>query len=62
MVLCVFTPLGYTVVASLVDGHSANVKFYTKELCENIIQPYITNQQDLQSKLFLTFDSTCVFK
>ena len=62
MVLCAITPLGYTVVASLVDGHSANVKFYPKELCENIFQPYITNPKDPQSKLFLTFDSTHVFK
>ena len=62
MFLCVITPLGYTVVASLVHGHSSNVKFYTKELCENIFQPYITNPQDPQSKLFLTFDTTHVFK
>ena len=26
MVICAITTLGYTVVASLVDGHSANVK------------------------------------
>ena len=62
MVLCAVAALGYTVVASLVDRHSANVKFYSKELCENIFQPHITNPQDPPIKLFLTFDSTHVFK
>ena len=58
MVLNSLTPLGYNVVASLFDGHSSNVKFYRKELCENTMRPYITNPQDENWKLFLMFDPT----
>ena len=31
-VMNVITTIGYDVVASLIDGHSSNVKFYKKEL------------------------------
>ena len=62
LVLDSISPLGYSVVASLVDGHSTNVKFYTKELCEDTIERYITNPQDDKSKLFLMFDATHMFK
>ena len=34
-VLEAITPLGYNVVATLLDGHSLNEKFYKKELCNN---------------------------
>ena len=57
MVLNSLTPLGYNVVASLVD-----VKFYRKKLCENTMRLYITNPQDENWKLFLMFDPTHVFK
>ena len=69
MVLNSLTPLGYYVIASLVDGHSSNVKFYRKEVCENtmrpygfFLRPYITNPQDENWKLFMVFDPTHVFK
>ena len=62
LVLDPISPLGSSVVASLVDGHSSNVKFYTRELCEDTIEPYITNPQDDKSKLFLMFDATHMFK
>jgi len=56
------TPLGYDVVATLLDGHSANVKFYNKELNEGEIKPYITHPLDEKKNIFLLFDSTHVFK
>ena len=51
------TPLG-----SLVDGHSSNVKFHKNELCDGEIKPYIENPLDNTKKIFLSFDSTCIFK
>ena len=62
MVLNSLTPLEYYVVASLVDGHSSNVKFYRNEQCENTMRLYFTNPKDENWKLFLMFDPTHVFK
>ena len=62
MVLNSITILGYNVVASLVDGHSSNVRFYTKELCQKVMEPYINNPHDKEGKLFLLFDPTHIFK
>ena len=59
MVLNSLTLLEYNVVASLVDGHSSNVKFYRKEVCEKTMRQYITNPQDENWKQFLMFDPTC---
>ena len=39
------TPLGYNVVATLVDGHSSNIKFYNKELCDNEMKAYNASTQ-----------------
>ena len=52
------TPLGYNVVATLVDGHSFNIKFYNKELCDNEMKAYITHPLNENKKICLTFDST----
>ena len=61
MVLEAITPLGYNVVATLVDGHS-NVKFYKEELCAKNLKPYHTHPLDENKKIFLPFDGTRVFK
>ena len=56
------TPLGYNVVASLVDGHSSNVKFYRTELCDGELKPHIPHPLVEGRKIFLPFDSTHIFK
>ena len=56
------TLLWYNVVASLVDGHSSNVKFYTTELCKGELKPHIPHPLEETRKIFLPFDSTHIFK
>ena len=61
-VLEAITPLGYNVVATLLDGHSSNAKFYKKELCNNKLKSHITHPLDDSKKIFLSFDSAHIFK
>ena len=56
------TAIGCNVVVSLVDGHSANAKFYKSELCCDKPTSLITHPLDENKKLFLHFDSVHIFK
>lgn len=56
------TPLGFDVVATLVDAHSSNRRFYIEELCGGKLQPFIPHPFKSGSKMFLLFDSVHIFK
>ena len=62
MVFEAITPLGYNAAATLVEGHSSNVKFYKEELCAKNLKSYVTHPLDENKKIFLPFDGTHVFK
>ena len=56
------TAIGYDAVVSLVDGHSANAKFYKSELCCDKPTSFIAHPLDENKKLFPLFDSVHIFK
>ena len=56
------TSIGHDVVASLVDGHSSNVKFYQKELCAENPCLFIPHPLAESKLIYLLYDSTHVFK
>jgi hypothetical protein len=56
------TPMGFDIVATIVDAHSSNRRFYTEELCGGLLQTFIPHPMDNNSKIFLLFDSVHVFK
>jgi hypothetical protein len=56
------TPMGFDIVATIVDAHSSNRRFYTEELCGGSLQTYIPHPVNSGSKIFLLFDSVHAFK
>jgi len=56
------TSLGFSVVGSLVDGYSTNIKFYKNALGQGTMPLYIPHPYDAEEKLFLLFDSVHIFK
>jgi hypothetical protein len=56
------TPMGFDIVATIVDAHSSNRRFYAEELCGGSLNTYIPHPLDIGQKIFLLFDSVHVFK
>ena len=56
------TTIGFDIVATIVDGHSANRRFYVEELCKGKLQPFVTNPHDDHGRIYLLFDSVHIFK
>ena len=61
-VMNAITTIGYDAQASLVDGHSSNVKFYKKELCADKPTSFIPHPLDQHRFLYLLYDTTHIFK
>ena len=55
-------PIGFDIVATIVDGYSANRKFYELELCNGNLTPWIEHPFKEGDQMFLLFDSVHVFK
>lgn len=56
------TPMGFDIVATIVDAHSSNRRFYTEELCGGSLRTSICHPLDVSRKIFLLFDSVHAFK
>lgn len=56
------TSVGFDVVATIVDAHASNRRFYKDELCNGNLTPSIDNPFDSSKKIFLLFDSVHIFK
>ena len=54
--------IGFDVVATSVDGFSANRAFYQNSLCHGHIEPCIKNPFDDNGTIYLLFDTTHLFK
>ena len=54
--------IGFTVVSTSVDNHTANRKFFTQILCGGNLKTSIPHPHDPSKKVFLIFDMTHNFK
>ncbi|QQP35180.1 Putative LOC101234561, partial [Caligus rogercresseyi] len=53
---------GFSVRASICDGHSVNRRFYSEILCDGRLKVSISNEEDGGQPLFLLFDMVHLFK
>ena len=56
------TEIGYNIVATTIDNHSSNMKFFTTLLCGGKLKSYIMNPFVSNRKIFLLSDFTHILK
>jgi len=61
-VLKTLTECGFVVVANSADNHAINIKFYTHELCDGTLLPFVQHPFLNGEKIFLLFDPVHIFK